>query len=219
MWLINATITDQSVELAEEYIEYQKKKVSASNVTLMFGHLLIDMGEYEKAQKYFEIVLCDWSNEKEVACAYNDIGHAFRLKGEHCRALDNYQKSVDLHMTAAHPRLVCASKILNEIGVTHSEMKEYERACFYFTRALKLYEKCLPETHLDVAAALFGLGTAYLDRGENEKAMDYLKRAQKIYLSLLPYNHPNVATTLVNIGNAHYKNEQYDEATECYIKA
>ncbi|CAF1501102.1 unnamed protein product, partial [Didymodactylos carnosus] len=219
LWMMNTTATDKGAELAKEYTEYQKKKVADSNIVLMFGHLLADMGEFEKSQKYFENVLSGSPNDEEVACVYNNIARALRLKGEYTRALDNYQKSYNLHMAAKHPRYVSASKTLNGIGITYSEMKDYPKAWECFQRALKLYEKCLPEKHLDVAATLGNLGTVLTEQYENEKALVYLKRAQKINTSLLPHNHPNVATTLANIGNVYYRNHNYEQARECYGKA
>ncbi|CAF1577960.1 unnamed protein product, partial [Didymodactylos carnosus] len=116
---MNTTATDKGAELAKEYIEYQRKKLADSNIVLMFGHLLADMGEYEKSQKYFENVLRNRPNDEEVACVYNNLGRALRLKGEYNRALDNYRKSYNLHRLAKHPRLVSASKTMNGIGITY----------------------------------------------------------------------------------------------------
>jgi tetratricopeptide (TPR) repeat protein len=51
-----------------------------ANIVLMFGHLLIQMGEFNKAQKYFDTVLSSNPNDEEIACIYSNFGRALSIK-------------------------------------------------------------------------------------------------------------------------------------------
>ena len=42
-------LVDIGAALVNEYIEYQKKKMVDANIVVMFGHLLVEMGEYDKS--------------------------------------------------------------------------------------------------------------------------------------------------------------------------
>ena len=75
LWLITAHATDQGADLAAEYIEYQKKKLDEADVTLMFGNLLLEMGEYKKAENYFDTLLTTSKpNDEAIACIYFNVG-------------------------------------------------------------------------------------------------------------------------------------------------
>ncbi|CAF0735286.1 unnamed protein product [Didymodactylos carnosus] len=219
LWLIVTSATDKGAELANEYIEFQKKKVAESNIVLMFGHLLADMGEYIKSQQYFENVLRGRPNDEEVACVYHNIGRAHRLKGEYDHSLENYQKAYDMHSNARPPRLVSAAKTLNGMGILYNERHNHDEALNYLTRALKMYEKALQRKHADIAGTLNNIGNVYRDQGRYDLALQYLKRAQKINEDTLPPNHPNIALTYNNIGNVYYKRSDYKTALDYYNKA
>ncbi|CAF4825220.1 unnamed protein product, partial [Rotaria sp. Silwood1] len=48
--------TDKVADLAAEYIEYQKKKMTESNIALIFGNLLLEMSENAKTARYFDTI-------------------------------------------------------------------------------------------------------------------------------------------------------------------
>src|SRR5271154_3883142 len=57
LWDIKLHATDRSNALADEYIEYRKKKMIQSNILLSLGNLFLEMGEYDKAERYFDTIL------------------------------------------------------------------------------------------------------------------------------------------------------------------
>ncbi|CAF1357834.1 unnamed protein product [Didymodactylos carnosus] len=199
VWLLLLTATDKGAELAMGYIEFQKKRMAESNIVLMFGHLLADMGEYGKSQEYFERVLQKNPNDEEVACIYYNIGRIHRLKGEYEHALLYYERAYQRHITAKPPRLVSAAKTLNGIGVVYSEKKEHEQALQYLTKALKMYRKNLQKKHADIAGTLNNMGDIYYDKGLYDKALNYFKEANKMNERVLPRDHPSIGLTLNNI--------------------
>ncbi|CAF1084934.1 unnamed protein product [Didymodactylos carnosus] len=218
-WIIKMTATDKGAELAKEYFEFQKKKVAESDIVLMFGHLLIEMGQHQKAQKYFENVLRQKPNDEEVACIYHNIGRAYRLKNEYERAIDNYNQSFQMHSIARPPRYLSAAKSLNGIGVVYNEIKAYHKALEYLIKALNMYQKSLQNEHIDIAGTLNNLGNAYRGKREFDIALEYLKRAQNINENILPHDHPNISRTYNNMGNIYYAKRDYQRALETYTKA
>ncbi|CAF1168954.1 unnamed protein product [Didymodactylos carnosus] len=219
IWLIYATATDKGAEVANDYINFQKKKIAESNIVLMFGHLLADMGEYAKSQQYFENVLRGRPNDEEVACIYYNIGRVHRLKGEYERSLDYYFRAYQMHSEARPARMLSAAKSLNGIGVVYNEKQERELSLNYLMQALKIYEKTLQDEHENVAGTLTNIGNVYRDQGHFDTALEYLTKALKINEKVLPANHPNLAFTLNNMGNVYYKKTDYKRALEYYTHA
>jgi tetratricopeptide (TPR) repeat protein len=165
LWHIQVHATDQGADLAAEYMEYQKKKMTESNIVLMFGNLLLEMGEYTKAERYFDTILTSSNpNDEEIACIFFNFGRTHRLKGDFGRAINCYTRAYNLHMNARPKRTASAGKTLNGLGVVFSEQGRILKAEQHFQRALKLYRKSIPKKHIDVAGVLINLGTIDCDR-------------------------------------------------------
>lgn len=159
--------TDQGVALAAEYMEYQKKKMVDSNIILMFGHLLLEMGEYDKAMKYFDNILNSSNpNDEEIACIYFNFGRTHRVKKDFNRAITCYTRAYDLHANTKPPRLASAAKALDGLGIVYCQLEKQEEAIECFEKALKLLDKSVRRKHVDVAGTLINLSTIQFDRKE-----------------------------------------------------
>jgi tetratricopeptide (TPR) repeat protein len=159
LWHIKLHATDESVGLIDEYIEYQKKKMTQSNIVLSIGNLFLEMGEYDKAERYFDVILNTSNlNDEEIVCIFFNFGRTHRLKGDLDRAISCYNRAYYLHMNARPKRAASAGKTLNGLGVIYSERGQQLKAEEYFERAMHLYKKSLPKNHVDVAGTLINLG-------------------------------------------------------------
>ncbi len=219
IYIIKAMATNQGAEVASDYIEFQKKKVIHSDIDLMIGHLLADMGQITKSRLYFESLLKKKPNDEEVACVYYYLALSHRIKNEYRQALDYYQRSYDMHYQAQPPREVSAAKSLNGIGIVYKQMKNYQQADEYLQRALKIYKDHLPSYHADIAAVLNSLGNIYCQMEKFDQAMKYFHQAQSINNETLPSNHPSNASVLSNIGLVYYKQGEFSRACEKYERA
>ena len=220
LWLIHASATDKGADVASEYIQYQKAKVADSNIVLMFGHLLIETGEYVKAEKYFDAILRSSNpNDEEIACIYHNIGRAYRLKAEYERALVCLSLSYETHLGARPPRLVSAARTINTIGIVYTEQRYFDRAEESFRRALKLYAKTIHRNHADIGGTLINLADLHCQQGRFDKALIYFTRAQQIYERSLPPDHPNIALATNNLGILYYRQSEYELALDAFTRA
>jgi tetratricopeptide (TPR) repeat protein len=165
LWDIKLHATDEGADLAFEYIQYEKKKMAESNIELYFGNLFLEMGQYDKAERYFDIILNSSNpNDEEIACIFFNFGRTHRLKGDFNRAINCYNRAYNLHMTCRPKRAASAGKTLNGLGVVYSELGRQLKAEDCFLRAMKLYKKSIPKKHVDVAGTLINLGTIDCER-------------------------------------------------------
>ncbi|UJR29262.1 hypothetical protein I4U23_010476 [Adineta vaga] len=219
-WIVNVHATDEGVDIASEYIEYQKSKMVNSNLILMLGHLIIEIGDYNKAEKYFEAILhSPIPNDEEISCIYYHIGRIHRLKGDHTHALEYLHQAYSTHSQAKPSRLVSAAKALNAIGIVYQEQNNTQQAIETFENVLKIYAKTIQGYHPDVAGTLINLGNVYCEQEQYSDALSCFNRAQRIYDSNLPVNHPNVAMLWNNLGNLYYQQLKLDFASDAYQRA
>lgn len=191
-----------------------------SNIILMLGHLMIEVGDYDKAEKYFHAILhSSVPNDEEIACIYYNIGRIYRLKGNHEGALEYLNRAYVTHSEARPTRLASAAKAMNAIGIVYNELNDIGKAIDSFECALKLYTKTVQEYHPDVGGTLLNLGNIYSEHGDFENALICFQRTKKIYEYNLPSNHPNIAILLNNMGNVYYQQNKLDLALETYQRA
>ncbi|CAF4330693.1 unnamed protein product, partial [Rotaria sordida] len=138
--------------------------MTKSNIILFFGNLLIEMSEYDKAQRYFDTILSSSNpNDEEIACIFYNFGRIHRFLG-------NFYRAYQLHMNAR----------LNRIASAGNEIKAEE--CFKC--AMHLYKKSIPRKHIEVAGTVINLGNFYRSRQNFEQA-------KEIYDNSLPLLYPN----------------------------
>ncbi|CAF3876492.1 unnamed protein product [Adineta steineri] len=220
LWIVNVSATDEGVDIASEYVEYQKAKMTDSNIMLMLGHLIIETGNYYKAEKYFDAILhSSIPNDEEISCIYYNMGRIYRLKGEYDRALEYLDQAYTTHSKARPARLISAAKAMNAMGIVYKEQNNITQAIESFGSALKTYGKTLQASHPDVAGTLINLGNIYCAQEEFTDALSCFNRAQRIYDRNLPPNHPNIAVLLNNIGNLYQQQSQLDLALNAYQSA
>ena len=108
-----------------------------------------------------------------------------------------------LHIYVASPEKLLQSTILNNIGSTFFEKKD-------FSKSEKFYEKALQVEEND-AHAHNNLGNVYDQLGKDKKAIEAYQNALKIISNYsFPYN---------NLGNSLLKLEKYEESIQCFQKA
>lgn len=220
LWLIDVHATDQGIDLASEYMDYQKAKMPESDPILMLGHLIIETGDYDKAEKYFNGLLhSSIPNDEQIACIYYNIGRVYRLKEDYHQAIEYLNRAFVQHSQARPSRLVSAAKTMNAIGILFMQLNNIPQAIESFESALKYYNKTIQNDHPDVGGTLINLANIYCEQGQYDIALTSFKRAENIYQTHLPPTHPNMASLLNNIGNLYYQQGSFDLALDAYERA
>jgi hypothetical protein len=97
-WIVKMTVTDEGLANVQEYIECIKKENEDATIVILFGHLLREMGELSKAEKYFNFLLqtTKQPNSLEAADIQDQIGHIFNQRSQTALALDYYKRSYEI---------------------------------------------------------------------------------------------------------------------------
>ncbi|CAF1102198.1 unnamed protein product [Didymodactylos carnosus] len=219
-WLIKMHATDEGEHIAQEYIDYERKESCGNNETIVFGRLLINMGEYRKAIDYF-ITLLPSSNRKSVnndnndkmfedlfpssseeennqrAIIYFSLGDAYVSVGDVDRALRYLEESRLYYDLLNNNYVRSASAYISQ--------QQYDLARDNYTQAIELYRQ-LEHQELNIACCLNGLGDVYADSSTKDygKAANYYKEAYDIRKKLLTDLHPEIAMSFYNMGRLCY---------------
>jgi tetratricopeptide (TPR) repeat protein len=183
------------------------------------GNLLIQLGQFNKAQQVCEVLLDQVSNEREKADTYHMLGLIKENQGEYATAITFYEKSIQINQKIVSPTDPSFATSYNNIGLVYSKMGDYSKAISYYEKALEIRQKTLPPNHHSLATSYNNIGSVYSTLGNYSKALASHEKAFKIYQKSLPPNHPLLATSYNNIGLVYDNMGDYSKALSSYEKA
>ncbi len=107
----------------------------------------------------------------------------------------------------------------SNLGLVHSELGEYERACNLLEKALSSDKKNFGPDHPTVSMSQSNLATVYKKLGEYERARDLLEKALRPAEKNFGPDHPFVAVGQSNLAIVYSNLGEYERARDLLEKA
>ncbi|CAF1319648.1 unnamed protein product [Adineta steineri] len=207
---------DQQLRLLTDRI---REEADGNTGWQRLGNLLLKIGQFNKAEELYNVLLEQTSDEGEKAIYYGCLGYVKDDQGDYEKAIWYYEKGLEIEqktLPSNHPSLATS---YNNIGNVYDNMGEYEKALSYYEKDLEICQKTLPSNHPDLATSYNNNGNVYNNMGEYSKALLYYEKALEIRQKSLPSNHPSLATSYNNIGGVYDSMGEYSKAFSYYEKA
>ncbi|CAF1450706.1 unnamed protein product [Adineta steineri] len=183
------------------------------------GKLLLKIGQFNKAEELYNVLLDQTSDEGEKAIYHHQLGSVHSDQGDYEKAIWYYEQGLEIQqktLPSNHPKLATS---YNNIGLVYNNIGEYSKALPYHRKALKIREKFLPANHPKLAMSHNNIGLVYANMGEYSKALSSHEKALEIYQKTLPPNHPSLAISYNNIGLMFNSMGDYSKALSSHEKA
>ncbi|CAF3648548.1 unnamed protein product [Rotaria sordida] len=135
IWTVNLCNTNKHTQLVDHYLDVAKHEMKESSSELLFGRLLLYLGEYKRAGTYVKEIapiLLGEDKYESLARFCFDIGRRYYLNGEIDFALNTYYST--LKYSTNHTLVVCT---LYTIANVYFERNDYERALNYYEKILE----------------------------------------------------------------------------------
>jgi tetratricopeptide (TPR) repeat protein len=219
LWQVDLTLTSDSDPQLHDLTERMQEETNGSTGWHRLGRLLIKLGQFNKAEELYEILLKQTTDEDEKAHLYHMLGLIKKNQGKYTEAIEFYEKSFKAKQKILSPTDPNLIATYSSIGSVYCNMGEYSKALSYYEKALEIYQKTLPPNHPDLATSYNNIGSVYDSMGEYSKALSYYEKALEIYQKTLPPNHPDLATSYNNIGLVYNNMGKYSKALSYYEKA
>ena len=142
----------------------------------------------------------------------NLMGSYFQVKGDYVKAIDYYQKSLNLGESKKIDEAILVA--LGNIGAIYIENGQNKKALEYQLKSLAIAEKIKNKNKL--ASIYNNLSLVYNNFLESEKALEYGKKSLEIYIQMNDVN--GISSAYGNIGNAYLGLNNLDEALVNFFK-
>jgi len=220
LFQVNLTLTsdtDKDLRILTDRI--REETFPDSKGWYRLGLLLLKMGQSDRAQQIYEMLLDQTTDDCEKASIYNQIGSTKHNQGKYQEAIIFYEKSLEIDQKTLPPNHPDLAYSYGEIGNVYSSMGEYAKALSSHEKALKIRQNSLPPNHPDLASSYNNIGEVYRNIEEYSKALSFYEKSFEIKQQSLPPNHPSLGSSYNNLGNVYYNMSEYSKALSSYEKS
>lgn len=205
---------------ADDAIQYS----SMESLLEEYSDFLFAYGYYHEAKKInmilLDLRLKDATRKSSfVSSSYFNLGVCFYCLGDYPKALEYYEKSLEISEKILGEDHPSTSSSYNNIGLVYKKMEEYAKALEYFQKSLAICETILGTDHPEAATSNNNIGGVYESLGEYAKALGCHKRALTIREIVFGHDHPDTATSYNNIGSVYDNMGDYATALKYYSRA
>jgi tetratricopeptide (TPR) repeat protein len=229
--------TEDGIKVASDYIKLIRQELTDKSVSIIFGQLFLQMGNYPMAQKYFiELLKNSNSNDPDYPNICYHLALTDGYQGNLHEAEDRLRQVFQCHISRKSNNLHLA-RTKNALGWIYHYSGELNEAITYYEEALVFAEDYIGLNHL-INAQTCGLpgdgiglnhlinaqtcsllGDCYLEKHQLDEAQMLYKKALEIESLHLPSNHPRIGVTHNDLGNVFRKRKDMKKALEYYERA
>lgn len=155
----------------------------------------------------------------KISATLNNLGLAYRAKGDLDQALGYFQNSLALKREfwgEGHQSLATSyqniGNVLNQLGDVESAIDNLEKSYDLFT-------KYRTANHPDLGAVAYTLGKLLLDHGNLERAAPFIKQALRIQKAVFGEDHRHFAHSIWELARIQAEEGAFQQAQEGLEKA
>ena len=166
--------------------------------------------DYSKAIEWHQQSLAFMKEMREtggMATSYNNLGNIYSDQGEFVKALQHYQRALDLVEATNKPK---ASIYYGNIGAIYLAQGVYPKALEQFQKSLVICEDLNDEEGM--AVAYNNIGIIYINAGDTAKALAYYGKSVELNQKL--EDKQGLAETYLNIASIKKAQADYAQALE-----
>jgi len=196
----------KSLKIREKYFFIYPEKVAIEYNNI--GRMYKKIGNYDESYIYLNISL---NMRKEIFGEKNEYtARAYNVLGQFLldvvkRTLDKkeqeetYGKAYEYSFKALEIRVKVLSEYhpdlaisLMNMGLFHTDMREYDEAMQYFQCSLAIFEKAIGDYSNYIALIYFNKGTMCWEQEKFEEAITCKEKSLQLWSKILVNNHPNL---------------------------
>jgi tetratricopeptide (TPR) repeat protein len=139
---IELTMCSELNELMQYYKTQLTGDKDSDSGLLALGGFLSEMGDYARAERYYQILLDELPFEHhDIGHIYNNLGVLYAAQGQFKAAIDQYKRALDVlenYLPSDHHQL---SPVLNNLGSAYRDLNLLDEALSSYERALDIQQR------------------------------------------------------------------------------
>ncbi|CAF1629594.1 unnamed protein product, partial [Didymodactylos carnosus] len=234
-WIVKLELVSEQNEQLKQLTSQIKETTDDSNDLNTLGHLLLEMGEVEKAEKYFKMLIDNTEpNHPDIWIFYENLAVLYDKKADFAQAMEYYKKAMRFRMTCSvdddedediekeyimsdNKSLIYRSKgdyntTYNNLGLAYQHMGRYPEA-------LQFYNKALKNTLRTLSTTYHNIGALCRIQGQYSKALENTEKSLEFFQQIFGSDHFELGPTYISMGLIYQERGDLVQAFEYYEMA
>jgi len=217
--LLQLELCSKDDDSLKSVLEHLKKSIMQEETDLItLGSLLRKMGAFDKARKYFELLLDELEKQNDEcgqAHCYDGLGNIADDVEDHALALKHHTTALELRKKqdpSPENQLLVAASLIN-VANDQKNLNKYDEAFDNMKEALLTINNqniTDDERQLAEAACRNTIGSIKFNQEQYAEALDEFTKM--LEQQKLPDDHPDLALTYQNVALCHLSQENYEHA-------
>jgi len=153
---------------------------------------------------------------KRLCSGYIEIGWFYQSEGEYPKALDFYNKALEL--SRKHNDKLNEAVALRKLAVWHIDQEEYDLALELLTKSSEINRQGqhLYDHRYNLACDYFDIGLVFANKNDFKAAEEFYRKSQAIFQKL-KLKH-ELSDYYFNLGELYLFEKQYQKALDHYLR-
>ena len=187
---------------------------------ISFGHMLIDIKNFNQAEIYFNHLLHDLSfNHPDIPICYDALANILLEKGQYSSSLKWFNKSLEIKLDTLDKNDPIIASLYNNIALVYLKKNDSKRAIESYNMALNIFQEKFGENNPYITECYNNMAMIYRNDYQYEQALELYKKTLEIHEKYLLNDHAELAMSHNNMGIIYAHLNQYDLALEHFNKA
>ncbi|CAF1081351.1 unnamed protein product [Adineta ricciae] len=216
-WRIYLEATDEGREALDDYLKISKSDVETATNEISFGRILMHMGQYGRAVKYFALLISrldpsDVSNRANIICNQSDcLYHMCEYEKARLCLEDGLSRLDQMNMSKDDIfYLRCRFRLANLLLFTN----QLKPALSIYDETLQRQRRTLHADHVHIADTLKSIGNWYGNNVGYHESLTYRREALRIYEKSLPEYHPKRISVMRSLAGTYEALGQFEKALD-----
>lgn len=201
----------QIIAIADLVLTEEEQNIVSTKALVWKGRSLFRTGKYEKCVAILDTAIQQLGTPVDSiplayqAYAYNDRGNALILLSERDKALESFEKALEIRLQIlGDSHTLVAGTYINMSNIYDSR-GDYDQALEYVNRAREIRTQLFGKLAAPLNNIYYKIGQIYLHQGYYREAITYLDTTRQIREAAYGYYHPQVAAVLSLQGGTYIR--------------
>ena len=214
--LFNEGANDEVIRLSSRIIKQDSGFIDSYR---LLADTYFRLGNKDLALKnYFDYMLLAEKKHdlKRLSNGYIEIGWFYQTEGEYPKALDFYNKALDL--SRKDNDKLNEAVALRKLAVWHIDKEEYDLALELLTKSAEINRErqYLYDYRYNLACDYFDIGLVFVNKNDFKVAEEFYRKSQAIFQKLKLKN--DLSDYYFNLGELYLFEKQYQKALDYYSR-
>jgi tetratricopeptide (TPR) repeat protein len=195
---------------------------------LLFGEVLWKIGKFNEAEKYYQRLLTELSNDNyhEISECYYALGNLAMEKDDYNSSFEWHQKSLEIKEQLLKENDPSIADSYNSIADIERKKGNLSQALESYNKALDIWTQAYGNDHPKIAMCLNNIGCIYGEEKNYYKTLEYQGKALIIMEKIFPSDHlclgqahNNIGSVYRYLGNCELALEHYQISVKIKLKS